>query len=274
MDRQLWPSPQNIPDTSLESRPVQVLIVLGYILLFLAHTHPSSRKDFDHKTVNLSSTELTQAKYRLMILSQKMYFPTEYNCLSRRQTLPSNSCLLTLTPFLDKHQVIRANGRLGSTIALTYNDRHPVVLSCKSRFAQLYVEFIHRLTLHGGLQLTLATIRLECWIIRAKNLIKARINRCKECVVSRQLRQGQIMAPLPDERTIFGRHFALSGVDYAGPFDIKITQGRGCRITKGYICLFICFVTKADHLEPICELSTQAFLAAFTRFGFAKRMSA
>ncbi|XP_075163209.1 uncharacterized protein LOC142235840 [Haematobia irritans] len=86
------------------------------------------------------------------------------------------------------------------------------------------------------------------------------------CTISRQQRQGQIMAPLPVERTTFGRPFATTGVDYAGPFDIKNFHGRGCRITKGYICLFICFVTKAVHLEPVGDLSTPAFLAAFSRF--------
>ncbi|XP_075159311.1 uncharacterized protein LOC142232399 [Haematobia irritans] len=286
-DKRFWPSTPHITDTSLEAKPMQVLVarseemedildrfscfsralrVLSYVLRFVAHTHRSLKRICVHGSLELSSEELTQTKFKLITLSQKTYFPAEFNCLSRKQRLPSNSPLLTLTPFLDKHNIIRANGRLGSTLALSCEERHPFVLACKSRLSLLYVEFIHRQTLHGGLQLTLATIRLECWIIRAKNLIKARINRCKECTISRQQRQGQIMAPLPEERTTFGRPFATTGVDYAGPFDIKNVHGRGCRITKGYICLFICFVTKAVHLEPVGDLSTPAFLAAFSRF--------
>ena len=35
---------------------------------------------------------------------------------------------------------------------------------------------------------------------------------------------------------------------------------------KTYICIFVCFSTKAVHLEPVSYLTIEAFLAAFTRF--------
>lgn len=38
------------------------------------------------------------------------------------------------------------------------------------------------------------------------------------------------------------------------------------RSTKAYICAFVCFATKAVHLELASELSVSAFLAAFARF--------
>ncbi|XP_073841215.1 uncharacterized protein [Musca autumnalis] len=74
------------------------------------------------------------------------------------------------------------------------------------------------------------------------------------------------MAALPPERTTFARPFSTSGVDFAGPVEIKNFSGRGCRVSKGYICLFVCFVTKAIHLEPVSDLSTPAFIAALSRF--------
>ncbi|XP_073841571.1 uncharacterized protein [Musca autumnalis] len=122
------------------------------------------------------------------------------------------------------------------------------------------------MTLHGGPQLMMATIRLECWIIRGRNLIKLHINNCMECVRSRKKLQGQLMASLPPERTSLSRPFANTGVDYAGPFELKTFSGRGCRIVKGYISLFVCFATKAIHLEAVSDLSTPAFMAALTRF--------
>ncbi|XP_075157708.1 uncharacterized protein LOC142230974 [Haematobia irritans] len=221
-DRRFWPSTPNIADTSLESKPMQVLVarsekmedildrfsclsralrVLSYVLRFVAHTHRSLNQNCVHGSLELSSEELTQTKFKLITLSQKMYFPAEFNCLSRKQKLPSNSPLLTLTPFLDKYDIIRANGRLGSTLALSYEERHPFVLAYKSRLSLLYVEFIHRQTLHGGIQLTLATIRLECWIIRAKNLIKARINGRNFVGAARELDSNlkKVVSQLGDE---------------------------------------------------------------------------
>lgn len=82
----------------------------------------------------------------------------------------------------------------------------------------------------------------------------------------RNRRQGQLMSALPPERTTFSRPFTNTGVDYAGPFDLKTFSGRGCRITKGYVCLFVCFATKAIHLEAVSDLSTSAFTAALIRF--------
>lgn len=74
------------------------------------------------------------------------------------------------------------------------------------------------------------------------------------------------MSALPPERTDISRPFTHTGLDFTGPFDIKHFTGRNCRITRGYVCVFVCFSTKAIHLEPTSDLSTSTFLAAFTRF--------
>ncbi|XP_075163179.1 uncharacterized protein LOC142235805 [Haematobia irritans] len=282
-----WPSNISIPDTTVESKPIKAHVarstieedilerlsclsraihVISYMFRFFRRTHLSHKTKYKFESVRLSAKELRFTRLRLMSLSQRIYFSSEYDCLMRKQNLPSGSSLLSLTPFLDKDQLIRANGRLGSTTALSYHERHPVILAYQSYFAKLYVALVHKLTNHGGVQLTLATTRLECWIIKGRNLVKAHYRRCKECIIAQQKRQSQIMAALPQERTTFNRPFSTSGVDFAGPFEIKTFNGRGCRISKGYICLFVCFVTKAIHLEPVSDLSTSAFLAALARF--------
>ncbi|XP_075162723.1 uncharacterized protein LOC142235354 [Haematobia irritans] len=282
-----WPSNASIPDTNLEAKPTQVHLarsadfedilarfsclsraihVIAYMFRFFHATRPASKERPKFSSCRLTSTELTFARNRLIFLSQKINFPQEHCSLSQDKPIESKSPLLTLTPFLDKDKLIRANGRLGSTLSLSYSERHPVILSPKSGFAKLYVRFIHQLTLHGGPQLMLATIRLECWILRAKNLIRSCVHNCKDCVLARKAMQGQIMAALPPERTTFSRPFTNTGVDFAGPFDLKNFSGRGCRISKCYICLFVCFSTKAIHLEVVSDLSTPAFMAALVRF--------
>jgi hypothetical protein len=74
------------------------------------------------------------------------------------------------------------------------------------------------------------------------------------------------MGNLPSERVQPQRPFLISGVDYAGPYLIKTNNLRNTRKVKAYIALFVCFSTKAVHLELVGDLSTESFLAAFKRF--------
>ena len=37
-------------------------------------------------------------------------------------------------------------------------------------------------------------------------------------------------------------------------------------LTKGYIAIFVCFVTKTVHIEVVTSLTTEAFLAALRQF--------
>ncbi|XP_075156065.1 uncharacterized protein LOC142229393 [Haematobia irritans] len=186
--------------------------------------------------------------------------------LSTKKNIQKSSSLLNLNPFLDNEGIMRVCGRLSASSALTYNERHPIILPYNSQYSRLLARFIHEGKLHGGNQLVLKLIRSQYWIPKAKNLIKATTNKCKPCVLYRRKCQTQLMSALPPQRPEFTRPFTHTGVDFAGPFNIKSYSGRACRISKGYTCVFICSSTKAIHLEATSELSTSAFLAAFSRF--------
>ncbi|GFX05258.1 integrase catalytic domain-containing protein [Trichonephila clavipes] len=55
-------------------------------------------------------------------------------------------------------------------------------------------------------------------------------------------------------------------MDYAGPIITKPNL-KASRVTlKSYIAIFICFSTKATHLEVVSDLTTEAFLACLQRF--------
>ncbi|XP_059054590.1 uncharacterized protein LOC131848648 [Achroia grisella] len=75
------------------------------------------------------------------------------------------------------------------------------------------------------------------------------------------------MGQLPSPRvTPCRKPFLCSGVDYAGPINIRVSKGRGNKSYKGYIALFICMSTRAVHLEAVSDLTSKGFLAAFKRF--------
>lgn len=71
---------------------------------------------------------------------------------------------------------------------------------------------------------------------------------------------------LPNERLQPGFPFLQCGVDYAGPLYILNRKGRGAKLEKCYLCLFVCFAIKALHLELVTELSSEGFILALKRF--------
>ncbi|XP_037931307.1 uncharacterized protein LOC119666104 [Teleopsis dalmanni] len=73
------------------------------------------------------------------------------------------------------------------------------------------------------------------------------------------------MGQLPKDRVHANRAFIITGTDFCGPFYYK-SEIRNKSPIKCYVCLFICFATKAVHLELVKDLTTSAFLAALQRF--------
>ncbi|XP_033225892.1 uncharacterized protein LOC117178574 [Belonocnema kinseyi] len=80
-----------------------------------------------------------------------------------------------------------------------------------------------------------------------------------------------MMGNLPSARVSPSPPFYNTGVDYAGPFSIKGRKGQGCKITKAYVSLFVCFTTKALHLELVSDATAEAFIAALWRFASRRR---
>ncbi|XP_075163017.1 uncharacterized protein LOC142235640 [Haematobia irritans] len=101
---------------------------------------------------------------------------------------------------------------------------------------------------------------------KLRSAIKKCIRNCKICLIYKQKAQNQIMAALPTERSTFSLPFSYTGIDFAWHFSIKTATTRQAPYQKGYGCVFVCFSTKAIHLELCSNLSSDSFLAAFTCF--------
>ncbi|GFV79188.1 integrase catalytic domain-containing protein [Trichonephila clavipes] len=64
---------------------------------------------------------------------------------------------------------------------------------------------------------------------------------------------------LPSERVSISSPFTIAGLDLCGPFLVK-------SLHKVYICVCICFSTKAIHLELLSDLTSDALIATLKRF--------
>ncbi|XP_072932542.1 uncharacterized protein [Epargyreus clarus] len=196
---------------------------------------------------------------------QSNNFNDEIKLVKENKNLPKGSKLKTLNPFLDNDGVLRVGGRLSHS-RLNINKKHPIIIPRQSHLTELIISDAHKQTLHGGLQLTLAYILSKYWILGGKQLIKSHNRQCVTCVKNSAVTRNPLMGQMPAARVTPTRPFSHSGVDYAGPIQIRTTKGRGHKSHKGYICLFICMATRAIHLEVVTDLTTEGFLQAFKRF--------
>ena len=71
---------------------------------------------------------------------------------------------------------------------------------------------------------------------------------------------------MPKARVRPSLPFERSGVDYAGPINVRLTKTRGKGTMKGYVAIFICMATRAVDIEVVEDYSSEAFIAAFHRF--------
>ncbi|XP_048481952.1 uncharacterized protein LOC125489627 [Plutella xylostella] len=161
---------------------------------------------------------------------------------------------------------MRVGGRLDNS-NFSYDKRHPILLQSTHLFTQLLFTYQHKRLMHAGPQLLLACIRETYWPIGGRNLAKACYHKCVLC----QRMKGKVVTPLmgnlPQQRFLPGGFpFESVGVDYAGPIMSASRQGRGCRLVKVYICIFVCFTTKAIHLELVGDLTSNTYLLAMRRF--------
>lgn len=214
----------------------------------------------------LSASEIKNAEIFWTRCSQMLYFSQYYNNLSHNLPISNKSNIIKLNPvFHSQSKCIRIGGRLKHA-ELCYEEKHPLLLHSSSTFASLLISDRHRRVLHGGTQLTLATIRETHWIINGRRAVKSIISKCVPCIRYRGTVMTQQMGNLPASRIIPSSSFSHVGVDFAGPIKIRSSAGRGHKSVKGYICVFVCFCIKAVHIEAVTGYDTNHFMLAFKRF--------
>lgn len=141
-----------------------------------------------------------------------------------------------------------------------------MLLCSKHIISKLIFGDEHKRLLHAGPQQLLASVRETYWPIHGRHIARAIVRKCVKCARFNPPSIKPIMGDLPASRLVPGQIFDVVGVDYAGPLNIRNHKGRGSRTSKCYICLFVCFTTKAIHIELVSSLTTGAFVLTLRRF--------
>ena len=129
-----------------------------------------------------------------------------------------------------------------------------------------FFSYLHTSLCHCGPSLLLCSAGTKLHILGARRLSR-RI--CSQCVVCRRAHpttQSQLMGELPTNRVTTNSTFTHTGMDFAGPFTLKMGHVRRPVKVEAFICVFVCLTFKAVHLEVVSDLTTAAFQAALQRF--------
>lgn len=219
----------------------------------------------------VTANEMQRALAVWIRAEQAEAYPKEKKALLKHNNLPTNSSIRQLTPFLDYCQIMRSKGR-GANADIEYDQKHPIILPRQCALVYRLIQEAHDETLHGGAQLMQQYLRDKYWIPRVQTAIRRYVHACVVCARHRAKPCEQQMSDLPASRVEISKVFERTGVDHAGPFRVKAWDTRGAPVTKlAYLAIFVCMLTKACHLEPVEDMSSQAFLAALDRFIIRRR---
>lgn len=210
----------------------------------------------------ITAEDLDIAEDKIIQAVQQTCFASDIRNIQKNK--PCSTALRKLSPFISD-ATVRVGGRL-SYSSLDYRQKHPALMPKNGHIAELIVDWYHRENSHAGPQLLISILRQKYWFLSARRLVRNRIHKCLRCFKLNPKSTFPAMSDLPSCRVEPCKAFTHTGVDYAGPLYITTTRKRGVRSQKAYLCVFVCLVTKAVHIELASDLSSATFLDAFKRF--------
>ena len=146
---------------------------------------------------------------------------------------------------------------------LPFEAAHPVILPKSSPVSVLIVRYYHHVLGHAGREHVLSVLRQRYWILRGRALVRQILSKCISCRKRNMPALQQAMADLPRERLLpYHPPFTFTGLDFFGPFYVK----RARSVIKVYGCIFVCFNSRAVHIEDVSSLETDTFILALRRF--------
>jgi hypothetical protein len=207
----------------------------------------------------LSVTEMKDAERIVITATQRVAF---YSIIAKLK----NGVQLNNRKFTDIYRLapvlLDDALYLGGRVSLRSGLRL-LLLPSKSYVTDLIIRHHHVSEGHVGASHVLAAVRKRFWIVKGMASVRRVLHSCIQCKLLYPKPCEQIMAALPPFRISGGGYpFRTSGVDYFGPFCVKLGRSE----LKRYGCIFTCLQTRAVHLEVTHSMSTDSFVMALIRF--------
>ena len=215
----------------------------------------------------LSLEEIQGAEDLLRRRSQERSFPKEFDRLRTTppKPLPAKSGLMALQAFLDNKGTIRVGGRLQRS-SLPMTQKNPIILAASDVLTKKLFQHFHFQLGHCGPSLLLTHSANFLYTMGARRLARTVCSQCVTCRRAARKMGPQLIGQLPASRVEPNAVFYNTGLDLAGPYEVRTSHTRKPVFEKGYMIIFVCFATKAVHLELVMSMNTESFVAALERF--------
>ncbi len=202
-----------------------------------------------------------------------LYQAMQDSCLARTlkrlkagHVVPTDSPVFKLRPFLGHDGLMRVGGLLTAIPHLSYHKKHQIVLPKDHPWTKLIIVATHKSLLHQGPRHVQVAMSRKFWLVQPLRTIAKATKGCVPCKRQRPVAAPPNMAPVLEERLPEQRchPFHYTALDMAGPFFVK-NYGQQDTV-KAYFILFTCITYRAVHMEPVEDMTAQAFLMAMQRF--------
>lgn len=214
-------------------------------------------KASDPFTVN----EILESEKEILCYVQRKAFPEELLALESGSNVKRSSHLLKLDPFL-VDGLIRVGGRLRRSF-LPDEAKHQVIIPKNSHISELIIFHLHVKSGHSGREHVLSLLRQRFWVVRGNSTVRGVLSSCYDCRRRQSPAGQQKMGDLPEARiTPEKPPFTFTGVDYFGPFFVRVKRST----VKRYGVIFTCLAIRAVHIEVSHTLDSNSFILALRRF--------
>ncbi|XP_053686561.1 uncharacterized protein LOC128736105 [Sabethes cyaneus] len=211
----------------------------------------------------LQQMELFEAENFIYRQAQLEEFSEEMSLLHSGASIPKDSSIYKLSPFLDENGVLRMSGRTIGCEFIEPTNAHTILLPRKHPVTTCVVKSVHEQYHHLNHETVVNELRQKYRIPRLRSVCYKIRQDCQACKNARASPQPPLMADLPPARLAgYTRPFAYVGIDYFGP--IQVVVGR--RTEKRWGVLFTCLVVRAIHIEIVHSLNTSSYILALQNF--------
>jgi len=243
-------SPEFFENYSSFTRVVRVIAWMVRINKIWRHPKPH------HSQLTLVTEEVYQAKLLCIRAVQKNAFQCELKCVLDGRSVPVDSLLAKVSPYLDCEGILRVDGRLNNA-PVSHSMKHPIIVPRGSRFTRLLILHIHHQWFCASTERTLAKFRQRYWTSGGRAAVKSALYHCQKCRKRNAQPQIPLMAALPADRVEpFQPAFSITGIDFFCPMMVTLHR----RQHKRYGCLLTCMTTRAVHIEICHSLDTSWLL--------------